>query len=336
MASTRKPKSVIRKTRRTPGRSVGSKLGKMEQVSLREAWRHESNEFTPWLAQTENLNALAEALDLDELTCIATEYSIGSFKLDILCAEGEDQVIIENQLEETDHRHLGQILAYAAGVGAKKIIWVADSFRPEHASALEYLNANTTDELAFFGVKVELWKIGNSPLAPKFEVVVRPDNWAKAGRMQARSAADSSPRQLLLLKFWTALVTHVNLHAPHIRINKPRPQHWLTGSIGRTGFELNCTAKTRHNRLGVEVYLPGTLAKRNFETLLKKKRRIETSLGFDLDWQELPHRTASRIGTWFEDASLEDESRWPEYINWMTIKLIKMDKVFRPIIQSIP
>jgi hypothetical protein len=154
-------------------------LSKLERVSLREAWKHESSEFTPWLAETENLNALADALGVSELARVAIEHWVGNFKLDILCADGDEQVIIENQLDETDHKHLGQILAYAAGVGAKKVVWVAESFRPEHVAALQFLNDNTTENLSFFGVQIELWRIGDSPLAPKFEVVVKPNDWAK-------------------------------------------------------------------------------------------------------------------------------------------------------------
>lgn len=124
-------------------------LSKLERVPLREAWMSESGDFTPWLAEADNLNALAEALGLGELALVATEHWVGDFKLDILCTDGEDRVVIENQLDKTDHDHLGKILAYAAGVGAKKVIWVAESFRPEHAAALEFLNENTTEELSF-------------------------------------------------------------------------------------------------------------------------------------------------------------------------------------------
>ena len=119
------------------------KLSKLERVPLRNAWEHEASDFTPWLAETENLNALAIKLGLSELVHVATEHWVGDFKLDILCTDGDEQVIIENQLEKTNHSHLGQIIAYAAGVGAKKVIWVAESFRPEHASALQFLNDNT-------------------------------------------------------------------------------------------------------------------------------------------------------------------------------------------------
>ena len=111
-------------------------LSKLERVPLREAWKHEAGDFTPWLAEEENLNTLVDALGLGELELVATEHPVGDFKLDILCNDGDGPVIIENQLEKTNHSHLGQIIAYASGIGAKKVIWIAESFRPEHSSAL--------------------------------------------------------------------------------------------------------------------------------------------------------------------------------------------------------
>jgi hypothetical protein len=311
-------------------------LSKLERVPLREAWKHEAGDFTPWLAQEENLDALAEALGLSELELVATEHWVGDFKLDILCTDGDRQVIIENQLAETDHRHLGQILAYAAGVGARTVIWVAESFRPEHASALQFLNDNTTEELSFFGVQIELWRIGNSPLAPKFEVVVKPNSWAKAGREQARVAATASVTKQLQLKFWTALVEKLAKEAPQIRPQKPRPQHWMNNSMGRSGFGLNPTANTKEDRLGVELWMPGAEAKAHFAQLIAQKEDIEAKLGFELDWQELPESRACRIATWYPDASIEDESRWGEYLDWITQRLVTMNAVLRPIVKALP
>ena len=315
---------------------AGKNLSKLERVALREAWKHEAGEFTPWLAETENLNALAVALGVSELVRVAVEHWVGDFKLDILCTDGDEQVIIENQLEETDHKHLGQILAYAAGVGAKKVIWVAESFRPEHAAALEFLNDNTTEELTFFGVQIELWRIGDSPLAPKFEVVVKPNDWAKSGREQARAASSASPTKQLQQKFWMALVERLARTAPQIRPQKPRPQHWLNSSIGRAGFALNITANTRDERLGVELWLPGTEAKRHFANLSAQRTDIEGRLGFELDWQDLPDAKGCRIASWYPRASIEDESRWEEYLDWLTQRLVKMDQVLRPIVKALP
>jgi hypothetical protein len=311
-------------------------LSKLERVSLREAWKNEAYDFTPWLAQVENLNMLADALGLSELEHVATEHWVGDLKLDILCTDGEDNVIIENQLDKTNHSHLGQIIAYAAGVGAKKVIWIAEAFRPEHAAAFEFLNENTTEELSFFAVEVELWRIGDSPLAPKFECVVKPNDWIKSGREQARAASATSPTKLLQQKFWVALIERLSTKAPQIRPQKPRAQHWLNNSIGRAGFGLNITANTRDERLGVELWIPGAAAKKHFDNLIQQKASIEFQLGFDLDWQKLPDAKACRIATYYPDAPIENENRWEEYLNWLTARLVAMDKVLRPIVRELP
>ena len=316
--------------------TIKKNLSKLEQVALREAWKHEATEFTPWLAEQDNLDTLAQALGISELELVATEHWVGDFKLDILCTDGDQQVVIENQLAETDHKHLGQILAYAAGVSARKVIWIAESFRLEHIAALQYLNDNTTDDLRFFGVQIELWRIGDSPLAPKFEVVVKPNDWVKTGREQARAAASASPTKQLQLKFWTALIERLAKNAPQIRPQKPRPQHWLNNSIGRSGFGLNITANTRDERLGVELRITGAEAKTHFANLSAQREEIEKALGFELDWRELPDAKACRIATWYPDASIEEDQRWSEYLQWLEERLVVMDRVLRPIVKGLP
>ena len=316
--------------------STPKNLSTLTRVPLREAWKHEAGEFTPWLAQPENLERLSDELGLSELSCVATEHWVGDFKLDMLCAEGDEQVIVENQLEETNHKHLGQLIAYAAGVGAKKIIWVAESFRPEHAAALQFLNENTTEGLAFFGVQIELWRIGDSALAPKFEVVVKPNNWTRSGREQARAATETSPMKQLQLKFWQALIKSMEKTAPTIKSRTPRAQHWLTCSIGRSGMQLSITANSREERLGVELYIDDAESKSQFAALRAQRKSIESKLGFELDWQELPDAHACRIAHWYPESPIEDESRWGEYQDWIAEHLLKMDEVFRPIVKSLP
>jgi len=311
-------------------------LSRLEKVPLRDAWKHESGDFTPWLAESDNLMLLADAIGLSELECVAVEHQVGDFKLDMLCTDGNDQVIIENQLEKTNHTHLGQILAYAAGVDARKVIWIAESFRPEHAAALQFLNENTTEELSFFAVEVELWKIGNSPLAPKFEIVVKPNDWVKSGREQARAATTSSTIKQLQMRFWSALIEHLKTAAPGIRPQKPRPQHWLNLSIGKAGFNLAVTANTRNEKIGVELYFSGSNSKKNFADLMTHKAEIEKDLGFELDWQELPDAKACRVASWYPDASLVDESRWVEYFSWVERRLVILDRVLRPVLKALP
>jgi len=311
-------------------------LSQLVRVPLREAWKHEATDFTPWLAEEENLNMLADAIGLPDLELVATEHWVGEFKLDILCTDGADQVIIENQLEKTNHSHLGQILTYAAGINAKKVIWIAESFRPEHLAAFEFLNQNTTEDLNFFAVEVEVWRIGDSPLAPKFQVVVKPNEWARAGREQARAAVTATPAKQRQLKLWTALIEQLALRAPQIRPQKPQPQHWLNNSIGRSGFSLNPTANHRDNRLGVELYINHMESKKMFNALLAQKTALEGKLGFEFDWQELPDAHACRIAAWRPNSPIEDESQWGTYIDWYIERLVTMNAVFRPTVQALP
>ncbi len=310
-------------------------LSKLERVPLREAWKHEANDFTPWLAEEDNLNALAEAIGLPELELVAIEHWVGEFKLDILCTSGDDQVIIENQLEKTNHSHLGQLLTYAAGTQAKKVIWVAESFRPEHAAALRFLNQNTTEDLSFFAVQVELWRIGDSPFAPKFEVIAKPDAWAKAGREQTKAATTTTPTKQLQLKLWLALVERLAQSAPHIRPQAPRPQHWANIAIGRAGFRICPTASQKDDRLGVELYVDHAASKKMFQALLAQQTSIEQQLGFALDWQELPEAHACRIATWRPDSPIEDETQWPAYLDWFVERIVKMHAVLKPLVQGL-
>lgn len=279
---------------------------------------------------------LAGVLGLSELVCVATEHWVGEFKLDILCTDGDEQVIIENQLEKTNHSHLGQLIAYAAGVGARKVIWIAEKFRPEHAAALQFLNDNTTEDLAFFAVEVELWRIGDSPLAPKFEAVVKPDNWTKTSRELVRSAAAMTPVKLLQQSFWASLVEYLGDKAPGIRPQQPRTQHWLTVSLGRTGIGLIVTSNTKDERLGVELYLRDEKAKQHFDNLVAMKDEIESKLGFPLDWQRQDGIRSSRISAWYPQVALENKELWPAYLEGITQKLIRMATVLRPIVRDLP
>lgn len=153
------------------------KLSKVSKVDLRSCWQNEANDFTPWLASEENIALLADALGMNELEVKAQEEHVGPFRADILCIDpGTDKyVLIENQLEKTDHSHLGQILTYAAGLEAVTIIWIAERFTEEHRAAIDWLNSITDKEFNFFGVEIELIKIGDSPAAPIFNVIAKPN-----------------------------------------------------------------------------------------------------------------------------------------------------------------
>ncbi|WP_375184900.1 DUF4268 domain-containing protein [Aquabacterium sp.] len=310
-------------------------LGKLERIPLRKAWAHEAGEFTPWLAQADNLTLLAESLGLSELELVGTEHPVGDFKVDILCTDDGGKVIIENQLEKTNHTHLGQILTYAAGVGARKVIWLAEAFRTEHVAALEFLNQHTTDELDFFAVEIELWRIGDSPMAPSFNVVVKPNDWAKTGQQNAKAAATTTPTKQRQLKFWTGWQAWLQAKGSTLRTQKPLPQHWTNIALGRSGIHLAATVNSRESRVGMEVYIDHDNSKSMFKQLQAHQVEIDAALGVKLEWMELPDGHACRILQVRAESPLESEDQWPAYYSWLEQAALRMSEVFRPLVKEL-
>ena len=184
---------------------MSAELGTLQRVELRDVWQHEEYHFTPWLAEAGNLAALSDTLGLD-LELVGLEVSVGPYCADIVFTDTmtKTQVLIENQLAKTDHSHLGQILTYAAGLDAKTVIWVASRFTDEHRAAIDWLNEITHEDWQFFGLEIELWRIGMSPPAPRFNVVCRPNDWSRQVREEAAKAEGNSPTRTFQLRFWTA------------------------------------------------------------------------------------------------------------------------------------
>ena len=180
-------------------------LGRLEPVDLRSVWGHEEHDFTPWLAGEENLALLGDTIGLD-LELDEREKAVGPFRADIVCKDtaSNSWVLVENQIERTDHNHLGQLLTYAAGLDAVTIVWIADRFTDEHRAALDWLNEITGEEINFFGLEVELWRIGESAIAPKFNVVSKPNEWIKTVTASRQTkSADLTPTKQLQFEYWT-------------------------------------------------------------------------------------------------------------------------------------
>ena len=220
-------------TRRLEGPSA-----RLEQVDLRTVWSHEAEGFTPWLAQADNLDLLGETLGLT-LEVEAVEKSLGSFRADIVCREeAGSYVLIENQLERTNHDHLGKLLTYAASLEAVTVVWLAATFREEHRAVLDWLNRITPEEYRFFGVEIEVWRIGDSPEAPKFNVVSMPNDWSRsvAATVDDRKLSEG---RLSQLEYWAGLQSTLDAHNGRVAGNrKPQPQGWMAYPIGRSGFHL--------------------------------------------------------------------------------------------------
>jgi len=212
-------------------------LGRLEKVDLREYWKNEATYFTPWLALPENIDLLNDTVGM-ELELIETESSVGPFRADIICRDmiSEGLVLIENQLEKTDHTHLGQLMTYAAGLDTVNIIWIAENFTEEHRAALDWLNRSTTEEFRFFGLEVELWKIANSPAAPKFNIVSKPNNWSKATKGKSRKYSE---RSKFYSELWTRLIQVINQKYPQIDLPNPSGLHWIRFFMNDTRFVLS-------------------------------------------------------------------------------------------------
>jgi hypothetical protein len=315
-----------------------NELGTLERIELRDIWATEAQDFTPWLAQEHNLNALASVLGMD-LELEAQEQSVGPFRADILCknVDNDAWVLIENQLERTDHIHLGQLLTYAAGLQAVTIVWIAARFTEEHRAALDWLNEITDDTFQFFGLEVELWKIGNSPAAPKFNVVSKPNDWTRSVSKAAKKIATEAltGTKSAQLEYWTSFREFLLENNSSIRPQKPFPIHWANYKIGRAGFKLGALLNSRENLIGVELYMGDEKAKAYFHLLSEQKVAIEDQLGFKLEWMELPERKASRLLINLADKDPLEREAWPEYHQWMKEKLEKIDEVFRPRIREL-
>ncbi|MFN4023215.1 MAG: DUF4268 domain-containing protein [Hyphomonas sp.] len=313
-------------------------LGRLEKVDLRHIWRKEDQDFTPWLAREENLIVLAETLGL-ELELEAEEKRVGPFRADILCRNADDGnwVLIENQLERTDHAHLGQLLTYAAGLNAVTIVWIAARFSEEHRAAVDWLNEITADEFHFFALEVEVWRIGDSQAAPKFNIVSQPNDWSRSVSDAARAIKNDAltETKAAQLRFWTAFADYLQASGSPLRSQKPFPQHWTHFGIGRSGFLASAILNTSDNILGAEVYINHDDAKAYFAELVDQKLDIEQKLGFALDWRELPGRKGCRI---IVDKSISDpldEQNWPEFFAWLQEKLEAIHRVFRPRLREL-
>ncbi len=313
-------------------------LGTLRRVDVRDAWQSEATDFTPWLALEPNLKLLGDTIGL-ELELEATERNVGPFRADILCKEvGSDRwILVENQLEQTDHTHMGQLITYAAGLDAVTIVWIARQFREEHRAALDWLNGVTGTDIHFFGLEVELWQIGDSALAPKFNVVCQPNDWQKVATASAKS--ENSELQGLRFQFWNGFNAHLEANSQVLGPRKAHTRNWMEFTLGRSGFCLAAIASVGNARgqalaryeLRAEFDVDGK-GKDYYPQLEAQRERIEAELGEQLIW----NTDGKIIRIQFRrDADLEDEAQWPDYFAWLQEHLEGLQRVFRPRIAQL-
>lgn len=306
-------------------------IGKLEKVPLREIWPNEANDFTAWLA--DNLDFLSEAIGLD-LSLVEREAAAGPFSADILAEDSSgNPVVIENQLERTDHDHLGKLVTYLSNLNAKAAIWISSDPRPEHETAIHWLNESLPADVALYLVKVEAYRIADSPPAPLLTVVAGPSPESKQIGEQKKELAQ---RHVLRLEFWRQLLERarqrISLHA---RVS-PSKESWVSAGAGISGLGFNYVIRMEDAQ--VELYIDRGDAEENkkiFDLLFARKEQIEGAFGAPLDWQRLDDRRASRIRYVLANGGLRDRDRWPEIQDAMIDAMVAFAKALRPEIKRL-
>lgn len=306
-------------------------LSRIKQVDLRKAWNHEANHFTKWLAEEENLTLLSDEIGID-IKLIETEASVGKFNVDILAEEENTgrKIIIENQLESTNHDHLGKIITYASGFDAEIIIWIIKEVRDEHKQAIDWLNEHTDENINFFAIKMELWQIADSPFAPRFQIISKPNDWAKAIK-ESVGRAILTETKIMQLDFWNRFIEHARSKGSKLRFRKASPQHWYDLSLGNSFSNIALTINTQDNLIACEIYISDQ--KDLFDKLYKQKEKIESELNESLKWMELEGKKASRIKL-IEEADISNTENWNKYFEWLKEKAEKFQKVFPKYIKN--
>lgn len=311
-------------------------LGTLDSVNLREVWQNEAADFTPWLAR--NLDSLGDALQMDiDTEDVDTEVSVGKYSADILCRDASDnsRIVIENQFGSTNHDHLGKLLTYASGLDSdpplRSVIWISETFNDEHRSTLDWLNRISHDEIRFFGVTIELLKIEGSKPAPRFNIVVSPNDWTKTVR--ASSSGEVSDLERQYHQFWTALREYLLSSATRLKPRSPSLRPYFIFSIDKAGFALLCILSQQKKKLHVVLEIKGENPDYHFNLLKQQKSAIEEKVGSPLNWRKTKGR-ACKISL-IKSGNPTDESDRENQIKWMAQTLNKFDNAFRDRVQNL-
>lgn len=294
---------------------------------MRVVWRHEAIDFTPWLAEEDNIAILGETIGI-EISEIITEATVGGFSADIIAKEsGTNRIIvIENQLEDSNHDHLGKIITYASGREASIIIWIVKNARDEHKRAIEWLNNHMDENIDLFLLQIELWRINDSYPAPRFNILEQPNTWAKEIKKSSHEISDT---MAFKLDYWTNFSDYSYNDVEFSRLfnrRKPSTDHWYSVGSGNSEFHFSFLLNTVKENIAVDCYISNN--KDLFQHFYSNKEKIESIIGHSLDWRELPERKASRILI-EKHVNLKDKNEWVNQFKWLKEMGINFYKAFK-------
>ena len=309
-------------------------LGKIKRLDVRKIWKTEAADFTPWLASDKNMSQLGKAIGI-ELEVDKVEASVGPYSADILAKDtGTGKyVVIENQLGKTNHDHLGKAITYGSVLDAGTVIWIATQFTEEHHRALDWLNDYTSEELSFYGVLLELWKIDNSRPAVRFNVISRPAE-IKREDATGKSKEVLTETRKLQLEFWTAFREKLLSSKVVSSAQKARPQYWFDVALGRSNIVLSNVANTYENRVGVRVYISNKIADWALPQLEEQKDEIEAEIGTKLQWNPNPDNRDKIIAI-NKDMNLQNREEWDVSIEWLVDMVGRFRKTFVPRVKKL-
>lgn len=306
------------------------KLGKLTEINVRDLWKHEQYDFSSWLAKEENIEELGNVIGLN-LVDVNTEVYVGAYRCDLVAKDETTgiKIIIENQLEATNHDHLGKIITYASGLDAKVVVWIVKEAREEHRSAVEWLNNNTLSDIAFFLIEIHAYKIGDSLPAAKFEMIEKPNDFIKNTK-GSNTNSELNRTQAERLEFWELFNTVVVEKGKPFSLRKASTDHWYDVALGITGVHISITLVNKSNIVGVEVYIDDN--KVLFDSLLEKKNIIEKQTEMTFCWERLDGKKASRIKYSIPGLDFDDHSNYHNLMVEIIDKVMIMKTVFKKYI----
>jgi len=308
-------------------------ISRLQRVKIRDVWPSEPQDFTPWLSSVENLSLLGDSIEM-HLELVATEESVGDFRADIVCRTQPDGqlVIIENQFSSTDHSHLGQILTYAAGLEATTVIWIAERVREEHRAVIDWLNRHTPDQVNFVALEIELWRIGDSAVAPKFNVVSKPNEWARRVTATARPTSDISQFRF---SYWSGFVREPILSSITARPVSANRQGNLNIPTAWKQFVLQVYASTSSDMCSVYVSCRGERRFENYEALKRYEHEIAKSVGHTVRWDVNEAMNGAYISTTVEGLHPADNVDWPRQHRILAERTVQFYKALDPFVREL-
>lgn len=302
-------------------------IGKLTEVDVRELWKHEQYDFSNWLAKADNIEYLNDIIGLT-LINVNKEVYVGPYRCDLVANDETSgtTVIIENQLEGTNHDHLGKIITYASGLNAKVMVWIVKEAKEEHRSAIEWLNNNTIDGIGFFLIEIHAYKIGNSEPAPKFEVIEKPNDFVKRGKTKIDDN-ELNKSQSERLIFWEQFNQVLTAKGKPFNVRKATTDHWYDVAVGSSEAHIGIDLISRDGVIIVEFYI--TDNKDLFDKLYDFKEEIETQLGFTMTWDRLDSKKASRIKYYIDGLNFDNHENYDELMNKSIDAAVKIRDVFK-------